>query len=340
MISFSHYRSTEFGKYAVSGHLLQLLQGHRQQVTLATNCVVKKIVQKEGTATVLQTSLGDIPIGNAKLVLALGTLPATTLVLNSFPKSQFPMLSGVGERFAGHFMSHVVARIPKQSLSYSEKLQKFELGAVYIAGVHPDTHAQYHIQLCAIADTDPEQNAAYAFRHMPDFFAAPNKEQLNTSKDHVVLVCLAMGELDYRNDDNWFRLQDSGDGDLTANCHLQIVANERDSALWDVMEEATFSVLEQGLSNGSNVEYWQPVKGVWSPTRPPPGAMRQPKLSHEASTMWMGSDEGSPVDLDYRPRGVKNVFITGGSLWPTGGSWNPTAAMVALAIHLADKLSN
>ena len=48
----------------------------------------------------------------------------------------------------------------------------------------------------------------------------------------------------------------------------------------------------------------------------------------------------APVGLDYRPRGVENVYITGGSLWPTGGSWNPTAAMVALAIHLADTLSN
>ena len=301
---------------------------------------MKKIVQEKGTATVLQTSLGDVPIRNAMLVLALGTLPTTTLVLNSFPKAEFPMLSGVGERFTGHFKSLVVARIPKQSLSYSNKLQKFELGAVYIAGVHPDTHAQYHIQLCAIADTDPEQNATYAFRHMPDFFVSPTIEQLDASKDHVILVCKALGELDYNNDDNWFRLQVSDDDDLKTNCHLQVVANERDSALWDVMEEATFSVLEQGLSNGSNIEYWQPAQGAWSSTRPPPGAMRQPKVAHEASTMWMGSGEGSPVDLDYRPRGVKNVYITGGSLWPTGGSWNPTAAMVALAIHLADKLTN
>ena len=31
-------------------------------------------------------------------------------------------------------------------------------------------------------------------------------EQLDTSKDHVVFVCATLGELDYDNDENWFRL--------------------------------------------------------------------------------------------------------------------------------------
>jgi choline dehydrogenase-like flavoprotein len=42
------------------------------------------------------------------------------------------------------------------------------------------------------------------------------------------------------------------------------------------------------------------------------------------------------VGLDYRPRGVENVYVTGAGLWPTSGSWNPTLTMVALAQHLAD----
>lgn len=36
---------------------------------------------------------------------------------------------------------------------------------------------------------------------------------------------------------------------------------------------------------------------------------------------------------------VENVYITGASLWPTGGSWNPTLTMVALAQDLADNLT-
>ena len=175
---------------------------------------------------------------------------------------------------------------------------------------------------------------------MPDVVAAPSEEQLNTSKDHVVFVCATLGELDYDNDENWFRKNDGPD--LTCNVDLQVVANATDNDLWDVMDEATTNVLEKGLS-GSNVEYWHPKgdSGFWSTDCPNPDERRVAGLVHEASTMHIGNenDKMAPVGLDYRPRGVENVYITGASLWPTGGSWNPTAAMVALALHLADTLS-
>ena len=38
--------------------------------------------------------------------------------------------------------------------------------------------------------------------------------------------------------------------------------------------------------------------------------IRVPATVHEASTMWMGGDdEESPVCLDYRPKGVENVYM-------------------------------
>jgi choline dehydrogenase-like flavoprotein len=55
--------------------------------------------------------------------------------------------------------------------------------------------------------------------------------------------------------------------------------------------------------------------------------------------MWIGNEEDAVVGLDYRPKGVDNVFVTGASIWPRGGSWNPTLTMVALTQHLADKLT-
>jgi choline dehydrogenase-like flavoprotein len=60
---------------------------------------------------------------------------------------------------------------------------------------------------------------------------------------------------------------------------------------------------------------------------------------HEGSTLYLGQDDGAPVGLDYRLNGVQNVFVTGGCLWPTAGSWNPTMTMVALTQHLADTLA-
>ena len=343
------YRYIDYQKYSVPGHLLQMLENQKQKCArgkgwltkLATNCVVEKIIQENGKATALQTSRGTVNLANAKLILSMGTLPPTTLMLNSFPKAEFPRLKYIGERFTAHFISSVIARIPKSSLPYNDQLGLFEVGAMYIAGTDPTTGAQYHIQLSAVTDAHPIRDAADALRHMPDVVAAPSQEQLNTSKDHVVFVCATLGELDHRNDENWYRLNDHHDP--TTNIDLQVVANMKDNALWNVMDKATFSVLEDGLS-GRDVEYWHPEgdSGFWSTNRPVCDKIRVPGLVHEASTMWIGdeNDKKAPVGLDYRPHGVENVYITGASLWPTGGSWNPTAAMVALAIHLADTLSD
>ncbi|RYZ14937.1 MAG: GMC family oxidoreductase, partial [Myxococcaceae bacterium] len=62
-------------------------------------------------------------------------------------------------------------------------------------------------------------------------------------------------------------------------------------------------------------------------------------IVHEASPLWMGADPAtSVVGLDYRPHGVRNVYVTGGALFPTSGSWNPTLTMCGLAQDLADRL--
>ena len=50
------------------------------------------------------------------------------------------------------------------------------------------------------------------------------------------------------------------------------------------------------------------------------------------------SSTDAPVDSHYLLRGSQNVYVTGGALWPQGGSWNPTLTMVALSQHLADLL--
>ena len=57
--------------------------------------------------------------------------------------------------------------------------------------------------------------------------------------------------------------------------------------------------------------------------------------------MFIGDDDeaDAAVGLDYRLKGVENVYVTGASLWPTSGSWNPTMTMVGLAQHLADNLT-
>ena len=298
------------------------------------NCVVKKIRHNQRKACILETSKGDFVLANAKLILAMGTLPPTTLMLNSFSKAEFPLMKHIGERFTAHFISSITARVPASVFTNCAKLGSMEMAAMYTAGTDESGH-QFHIQLSAIYDSDPWKNLYDTIRHLPDVFAAPSIEQLLISKEYVVLVCTALGELDCENSQNWFRKNDHKD--ITTNATLQVVANSIDNQVWDTMDEATFKMLDVLAPSG--LQYWHShggSDGVWETRRPPVSMIRVPGLVHEASTMWLGRGEGAPVDLDYRFKGVENVYLTGAALWPTGGSWNPTCAMAGLAMHLAD----
>lgn len=337
----------DFDKFATPGPLLSLVdrqrrlavEGHGNPLHVLTGCTVRRVVSQDGRATALDTSRGMITVGDADVVLAMGTLPPTTLMLNSFPQ-----LRRAGERFTAHFISAVVARVPRRDYPFAGEIGDLELGAIYLAGLDEGSQGQFHVQLTVLADRDPQRNAQTAARHMPDVVATATPEQLRTSTEHVVFVCAVLGELDADNPDNWLHRHPDGPNadDPTSNVLLQVVQNDRDASTWHTMDTATFAMLEDALSPGGagRVEYWHVDAdgrhGRWLPQRPSTDQIRVPALVHEGSTMWIGEHDDAPVGLDYRPRGVGNVYVTGGSLWPRGGSWNPTMTMVALAQHLAD----
>jgi choline dehydrogenase-like flavoprotein len=61
--------------------------------------------------------------------------------------------------------------------------------------------------------------------------------------------------------------------------------------------------------------------------------------SHHMGTTRMGQDPAtSVVDRDSRLHEVENVYLAGGSTFPTSGCANPTFTLVALSIRLADHL--
>ena len=342
------FSGEEFSKYSVPAELLSLARKSGGQLDIVTNCIVEKIYQQSDDcqeesriATALQTSRGVISLGEANLILAMGTLPPATLVRNSFPH-----VEAAGWRFGAHFISAIIARVPRRVFPNSHSFGEFEMGAFYIAGTNGGNYRQqFHIQLTAISDKNPEKNADKALHYMPDVVATASKEQLLTSKDHVVFVCAVLGELDVTNPDSWF-LGNKDDTDPTTNSKLQVVIQETDKETWTAMDNATFGILEQVLSCQSGeckvVEYWhgEPEKGSWTTVRPSEKERRVDMLVHESSTLHIGEEETAPVDTKYRLRGTSNVFVTGGALWPRSGSWNPTLTMVALAKDLADQLIN
>lgn len=332
----------DFEKFATPAELLELVLQQRKRAArnegaplhIATSCVVERIVQQDGTATALETSRGVLPLGSAKLILAMGTLPPTTLVRNAFPQTK------AGERFSAHFITSIVARVPRKDLDPDHTFGELEIGACYIAGTGGDFTQQFHIQLSCLSDPFPEKNAGIALRYMPDVVSTASEAQLSSSRDHVVFVCAVLGELDYRSEANGFRCNPA-DPDPTTNSLLHIVENASDMHTWSAMDKATFDVLERILSpqGAAHVEYWHgsPDQGTWSSKQPTPEERRVDALVHESSTLHIGEGD-APVDLNYRLRGVDNVYITGGALWPQGGSWNPTMTMVALALDLAEQL--
>jgi len=331
----------DFAKFSTPAPFLDLTHGDGRagvdrRVCVATECVVQRILEQEGTATALETSRGVVNIGGAKLILAMGSLPPATLLLNSFDK-----LQQAGSRFTAHFITSIVARVPRKDFAFESKLADMELAAIYVAGKSKDG-MQYHVQLSALADRDPKTNAQRAARYAPDVVATASPSQLASSADYVVFVCAVLGELDERNKNNW--LKGNGLADPTTNVTLQVLANETDADTWDVMDDGTFALIEQVLSPKGRdaVEYWHgaPDQGSWTKARPTIEERRVPGLVHEGSTLWIDKEPGKgPVGTDYRPLGITNVYVTGGGLWPTSGSWNPTLTMVALAQDLADQLA-
>ena len=98
-------RNEDYQKFSASGPLLNILlstrynsskEGRDPPLKIVTNCLVTKIRQENGRATYLETTKNDFTLGNAKLILAMGTLPPTTLMLDSFPASSFGQLSIIG----------------------------------------------------------------------------------------------------------------------------------------------------------------------------------------------------------------------------------------------------
>jgi choline dehydrogenase-like flavoprotein len=309
-------------------------------VTVIYECTVERILHDGKRATALQTSHGPILLHNdSKLILAMSTLPATTLVLNSFDKDEFPQLSNVGKRFTAHFVSSVVARVPRHNLSHAEHAPKVELGAVYIAGMADK--AQYHLQLSGVAYSQCQDGTGiqgickkYSANSIP-------RECIDVSQDFVVVSCSSLGELDYKNKVNQFNLIENGQC-LTTNGQLTFRLNDQDKQLWDLMDSITSRVMNKlsSSAHGHDLEYWHESDKSWRKDAPPLEQIRNTFLVHDASTMWIGitGDTEAPVGLDYRLQGVENVYITGGALWPTGGSWNPVLTIVAMAMHLADTI--
>jgi choline dehydrogenase-like flavoprotein len=59
---------------------------------------------------------------------------------------------------------------------------------------------------------------------------------------------------------------------------------------------------------------------------------------HMGTTRMHRDPKQGVVDADCRVHGIRNLFIAGSSVFPTGGHSVPTLTIVAMAVRLADHL--
>ncbi|KAJ7503482.1 hypothetical protein B0H11DRAFT_584623 [Mycena galericulata] len=340
-----------FDKFSTPGPLLRISERQRRlaeegkgaPLTIATNVVVERFeVDPEDTlsrANVLHTSRGALcfPRSATNIILATGAIPAATIVMNSIGDQQ---KDRAGTRLSGHFLSHVAARfpIPEKVRKQSKVLDHLEIGASYLAGKDPANGLQYHVQITAIHSPNPEKDAEDAGRLCPDYAAAATEAQLKGSEEHIVLVCAALGELDEGNSHSWVR-HNPANPDVTTNIRVQVVLSEKDQSLRQVMHTATYQAIAAMAENQKDqLEYWHEAQegreGHWETSMPSDAAIQVPGIVHETSTLYMSddleADPGASVDREYRLKGCRNVYVTGGALFPTSGSWNRTCCLVGV----------
>ncbi|OXV07770.1 hypothetical protein Egran_04466 [Elaphomyces granulatus] len=338
-------RSTlHFNKFSVPGPLLGLCEKQRKlamagtgsPLELMVNCTVTNMQKGDDDyVRILETNQGVLSWMDekTKIILCAGTIPNATLLLNSFEECR----RTVGKRLTGHFLTHIAARCPLTDIGWTAT-DTLEIAATYLAGRHPTTNKQYHVQITALHSPNPKLDAEDAARECPDYAAAATYEQLKGSENYVVFVCATLGEFTEDNKENFIKLNNNKDP--SSNVTLQYTLAKEDHKLWDLMDQATYETIET-MSSGkvSNIEYWDTTSQGWIKKRPAVSTIRIPGIVHECSTAYVGPEnEGGSLDDLYRPHGVKNVYVTGGAIYPTAGSWNPTLTMCGFAQDLARKL--
>jgi choline dehydrogenase-like flavoprotein len=311
-------------KFSAVPVLLEAAAQHA--VDIVTSCHVERVEHVDGRAVGVVTDAGRIDLRGARVVLALGTTESTRLVLDTLVDAAG---HGVGTHLEANTATFLTCRLPRSAFD-GLSADHVEAAALYVDGRTPER--EFHLHVTACATTDPDRDLRDVYRLMPDMFGDGTPRRVS-DPEHVVLLVNGLAEL----------AADpaaSEPSDVTVGPDGTTVGRYRlgpaDHAVWDAMDAAADGVI-QVLAAGAVPEYWWPEEQVWSTSVPP---RRMPFAVHESGTLRMGrTPETSVTDLTGRVHALDGVYVTGGAVFPTRGSWNPFLTMAALTMRLAQHLA-
>ncbi|GAB3834564.1 hypothetical protein GCM10027610_030430 [Dactylosporangium cerinum] len=291
---------------------------------MVTRCHVRRVRFEGRRAVALETGLGTLPTGPARVILALGTTEATRLMLDSLPAAA----DRVGRNLAGNTASWFACRVPRSAFPGLSE-DHAELAALYVDAATGDR--QFHLHVSASATADPDRDLEEIYRLMPDMFGRGTPERV-CDPGHVVILVHGLAELAASHAEPASRISVDSDGVTVGTFRL----GPADRAVWDAMDRAAADLISLMVGD-AETEYWSHADQAW--VDEVPADRRMPFAVHETGTLWMGGRPDAVTDLDGRLHDADNVYVTGGALFPTRGSWNPMLTMTALCLRLARHLA-
>lgn len=103
------------------------------------------------------------------------------------------------------------------------------------------------------------------------------------------------------------------------------------------LDRRTLSALHEHVDGALRARAMGRVATVF-PSEEEPWPVRNDAAHHMGGTRMGADPRSSVVDVNAEVHGVGGLFIAGSSVFPTGGSANPTLTIVALAARLADHI--
>lgn len=298
---------------------IQKYEGH---IDILVNCEATSLKRDKKGISHIGTTQGEISTKKAKVILSIGVIEPITLVKPAFPENKL-----LGRNFIGHMRSQILVRFPKKAAGVSNDL--LQVAALYLSGM--TLGREFHTHISCIYNPKGKEQKEDLYRVIPD----PTNLDLYMDDHYVYFLLQCMAEIKGERTAASTNYIDLQKGITKINFSLPKVESE----VWDEVDRVIYQVADV-MGNGTKAEYLQSDNKTWSSQKPDMANIRDYNLIHEAGVMWMGNSAKDSVTDSYgKMHETDNLYVLGGAIFPTCGSWNPTYTAMAMTYRLARKFS-